>query len=77
MKEAAHFPNYSDVIHLFQANRLDLTWLCWLSWLLNVTVRLVAALGVLLLANMFFPFSKALHLRLHMSMFWKQDFTLL
>lgn len=40
-------------------------------------MRLVAALGVLLLANMFFPFSKALHLRLHMSIFWKQDFTLL
>lgn len=52
------------------------TWLCWLSWLLKVTVRLVAALGVLLLANIFFPFSKALHLRLHISMFWKQDFTL-
>lgn len=39
-------------------------------------MRLVAALGVLLLANKFFPFSKALHRRLHISIFWKQDFTL-
>lgn len=39
-------------------------------------MRLVAALGALLLPNRFLPLSKALHRRLHMSMFWKHDFTL-
>lgn len=50
--------------------------MCWFNWLLKVTVRLAAALGVLSLANTLFPFSKAPHRRLQMSMFWKQDFTL-
>lgn len=53
-----------------------ITWLCWFNWLLKVTVRLAAALGVLLPAKTLFPFSKAPQRRLHMSMFWKQDFTL-
>lgn len=53
-----------------------ITWLCWFNWLLKVTVRFAAALGVLLLPKTFFPFSKALQRRLQMSMFWKQDFTL-
>lgn len=53
-----------------------LTWLCWFSWLLKVTVRFPAVPGTALAANRALPLSKLLFLLLQMSMFWKHDFTL-
>lgn len=53
-----------------------LTWLCWFSWLLKVTVRFPAVPGTALAANRAFPLSKLPFLLLQISMFWKHDFTL-
>lgn len=52
------------------------TWLCWLSWLLKVTVRFpAAALGTALVEYRDLLLSYELR-RLQISMFWKHDFTL-
>lgn len=52
------------------------TWLCWLSWLLKVTVRFpAAALGTALVEYRDLLLSYVLR-RLQISMFWKHDLTL-